>query len=357
MTRNENIEKALQEMGIQSLTPMQKEVCETVLAGKDIVLLSPTGSGKSLAYLLPYLQTVALQEKKKHFPTCLILTPTRELALQTSRVIRSVLKYTEGIRTSVLTGGVDIQRQIQSFKNGSDIVVATPKRLLDHIRRHTFKSQMLQYVVIDEADEMLKMGFVDDVKKVINALPTHQTLLCSATGANELTSFLTSPSILTYRSGEKLQQNTQVTFIKLHENQKLDCLKTLLKNKLKTVVFTNTKKTCAFVKEHLPQAKAIYSGTDMQERKKTLDAFINDEFSVLVATDVFSRGMDIPSVLQVILFDYPDHTDNLIHRLGRTSRKMTRGKAYVFVTKGDWVPYDCLSELLPYAAIQKTTFR
>lgn len=331
---------ALADMHITSFSEVQTTIPDA-LAGKDLLIQSPTGSGKTLAYLIPIVERLMPQGKGKHFPDALILVPTRELALQTADTARKLLAHTEGFRTAVLTGGEDIQKQIRSFSKGADIVIATPARLLDHLRRHTFKPKLCSTLVLDEADVMLSMGFIEDVRNVIAALPGHQTLLYSATLSDEVrelsTSIQNEPVSYTFGASKLLVQNTPVTAVVVAKEQKLDVLWKLLKEPEQTLLFVNTRKTCAFVsselsKHHIP-CLALYSGLDPRIRKQHMEQFRNGSCKILVATDVASRGIDIPSVKRIILYDFPDEAESLIHRIGRTSRANTKGEAFLLLTE------------------------
>lgn len=336
---SEETRTALARMHIEELSEVQTTIPE-VLEGKDLCIQSPTGSGKTLAYLLPIVERLVPQGKGKHLPQALILMPTRELALQTGDTARSLLSTREGFRTAVLTGGTDMQAQIRSFARGADIVIATPARLKDHIRRHTFKPQNCHVLVLDEADVMLSMGFREDVEQIIVVLPDHQTLLYSATMNEEVKDLSCrlqkEPQFLQFGTSSLLKQETPITVIQVEEHHKLDALFRLLKTEKQTLVFVNTRKTCAFVtaeltKNHIP-CLALYSGLDPKIRKHHMEDFRTGKCQLLIATDVASRGIDIPSIARIISYDYPDQKENLIHRIGRTSRANTHGEAFLFIT-------------------------
>lgn len=308
------------------------------MEGKDLFVQAPTGSGKTLAYVLPILENLEIQGKGKHFPKALILVPTRELALQVSSVIRDVLFYTEGIRTAVLTGGTDIQAQIKSFSKGADIVIATPARLKDHLRRHTFKPKMCTTLVLDEADEMLMRGFAEDVMDIVSQLPPHQTLLYSATVNESVETFRqqlqNDPIHIRIDSSAVLHQNIKENLIMVKEEKKPDALCRILGSS-QTIVFCNTVKTCTFVYSFLRKkgysCAALYSAMEQKDRKNTVRSFRSQEIQILIATDIAARGMDIPSVEVVVNYDFPDQDASLIHRIGRTARANHTGTAYTFI--------------------------
>lgn len=330
----EPLQKALAAMHIVSFARVQ-DTMKDVLDGRDLLVNAPTGSGKTLAYLLPLLQKMKSQGKGRHLPHALILVPTRELAVQTAATARKLLSYEEGIRTAVLTGGVDMQAQIRSFHHGADLVIGTPARIKDHLRRHTLKTQEMESVVLDECDVMLSMGFVQDVMDILNDLPVHQTLLYSATFTPAVLSLShqiqKDPIQVTVKHDEAMAQHIAIHALITPENRKLDALKNILRAK-HALVFCNTRKTCAFVADHLPQAKAIHSEMDMKERKEIMADFRTGTLPVLVATDVAARGIDIPFVSLVICYDLPDDDDSLIHRVGRASRDGRQSDAWIFLT-------------------------
>lgn len=328
-------------MGITDFTRVQKEVIPHACSREDIFAISPTGSGKTYAYLLPVLEEIELQGKGKHFPRALILAPTRELALQITSVIRSLLEKREGIRTALLTGGVDMQKQIRSFHQGADIVVGTPSRVKDHLRRHTFKPKMCDMLIIDEADEMLKMGFLEDIQDILKYLPDHQTMLFSATFTEETRSLaslmLKDPFISLIEEEKLLNQDIQTKIVHVSEDHKLEALEKIIrKTDSQILVFANTRKTCDFITSFLQKRQysidTIHSEMDYAKRKKIMESFRNHDLKILCATDVAARGIDIPSVETAILYDMPDTKEQYLHRIGRTARAFHSGKAYIFLT-------------------------
>lgn len=334
------VQQALAAMHIEKLSEVQQYI-PAFQSGKDFLIQSPTGSGKTLAYMLPIVERLMPQGKGKHFPQALILVPTRELALQTADTARKLLSTQEGIRTAVLTGGVDIQVQIKAFSKGADIVIATPARLLDHIRRHTFKPKQCTMLVLDEADVMLSMGFEEDVRKCITCLPEHQTLLCSATYTPKIEllskNIQTEPEKIVIKHSEMLMQRTAFSFIYTPEKKKLDVLLKSLKSSYKQcLIFANTKASVAFLAKFLQNngicAGALHSEVEGAERRKILRAFQTGKLKVLTATDVAERGIDIPCIDLLINYDLPDSDTTLLHRCGRTSRANTQGRCEIYIT-------------------------
>lgn len=331
---------ALENMHISSFTNVQEKVIPYACAHRDILAISPTGSGKTLAYLLPVLEQIEVQGKGKHFPRALILTPTRELALQITHVIRRLLEKREGIRTALLTGGIDMQKQIRSFHQGADIIVGTPSRVKDHLRRHTFKPKMCDILVIDEADEMLKMGFREDIQDICGSLGEHQTMLFSATFTRDTeqlaSGMLNDPFVCRIEEETLLKQHIETKIIYVEEKNKIDALEKIVKNrKGQILVFANTRKTCDFISMIMQKKNCsidtIHSEMDYALRKKIMESFRNHDLKILCATGVAARGIDIPSVETVILYDLPDTKEEYTHRIGRTARAFHSGNAYVFL--------------------------
>ncbi len=341
-------EETMSELNFTQFTKIQEQVIPHACMNEDIYALAPTGSGKTYAYLLPILERIELQGKGKHFPRCLILAPTRELCIQITHVIRDLLKHREGIRTALLTGGYDIQKQIKSFKNGADIVVGTPSRVSDHLRRHTFKTKSCDMIVLDEADMMLSMGFEEDVKQCLTYFKEHQTMLFSATETKQTkqlaSQILNDPFICKIQEDDYKKQDITVHIIQTKEQNKIDVLTKLLnKEQKQCILFCNTRKTCDFITELFQKRKisidTIHSEMDYSNRKQIMDSFRNKSLQVLCATDVASRGIDIPNVDTVIMYDIADTEEQLIHRIGRCSRDGKKSNAYVFLTRNDKV-YD-----------------
>ena len=353
----EEYRQALHRLHYKTFTDVQKQVIPSALDGKDVFVHAPAGSGKTLAYVLPVLNSLVLQGKGKHMPKALILCPTRELCMQVASVIRNLLLHIEGYRTIVLTGGVDMKVQIRSSRNGADIVVGTPSRVLDHIHRHTLKPKSIETLVLDEADEMLQMGFIEDVQSIISALPDHQTLVLSATWQDNLkalcTSILKEPVNVHIEQETVIPLHRKVHLIQTDEGHKLNrCAQILEKAHRSTIIFTNRKATADFVCNNM-QSKgfscaSIHSDMNWHARKKIMEDFRNGTVHVLCATAVAQRGIDIPGVDTVILYDIPDTQEQLIHRTARTGRADHPGDAWLLCTKKEIhrYPYKKLFPLL-----------
>lgn len=336
----EPILKAVAEEGYTTPTPIQQQAIPLVLQQKDVLGCAQTGTGKTAAFAIPILQRLVAQKPLTPGIKVLILTPTRELAIQIDESFAAYGKYT-GIRTAVIFGGVSQLHQTNQLKSGVDVLVATPGRLLDLMQQGYVRLQQLQIFVLDEADRMLDMGFIHDVKKVIAKLPEkRQTLFFSATMPPEIQKLadvllknpvkvsVTPPS----STVDKIEQ--QLYFVGKQEKNGL--LLHLLENPaIETVlVFTRTKhgadKVVKLLQREQIMAAAIHGNKSQNARQKALNDFKNGSIRVLVATDIAARGIDIDELAHVINYDLPDVPETYVHRIGRTGRAGNAGKAISF---------------------------
>lgn len=346
-----NIQTALTEEGYENPTPIQEQAIPIILEGTDLVGCAQTGTGKTAAFAIPIINTlhriVGSASKKKYIRT-LVVTPTRELAIQIDESFNTYGKYTN-IRSMVIFGGVSQVPQVEQLKKGIDILIATPGRLLDLHKQGFIDLDHLHFLVLDEADQMLDMGFINDVKKIVKLTPDNrQTLLFSATmpmAIRELAdTFLTKPKYVSVdpvsSTAEKVNQ--KVYFVGKEDKRKL--LYHIIRNdKIENVlVFTRTKHGADNVVKALKKndvtAEAIHGDKSQNARQRVLDAFKNKEISVLVATDIAARGIDIESLPYVINFDIPNISETYVHRIGRTGRAGNSGLAISFCAK-DEQPY------------------
>lgn len=346
-----NIQQALTEEGYENPTPIQEQAIPIIMEGTDLVGCAQTGTGKTAAFAIPILnllhRIVGSSKKVKHIRT-LIVTPTRELAIQIGESFNTYGKYTN-IRTLVIFGGVNQTPQVDQLKKGVDVLVATPGRLLDLHKQGFIDLHHMHHLVLDEADQMLDMGFINDVKKIIKLTPDNrQTLLFSATmplAIRELAdTFLTQPKYVSVApissTAETVQQ--KVYFVEKEDKRKL--LYHIIRNdKLSNVlVFARTKHGADNVVKALKKnginAEAIHGDKSQSARQRVLDGFKNKEVSVLVATDIAARGIDIEQLPFVINFDLPNIPETYVHRIGRTGRAGNTGLALSFCGK-DEKPY------------------
>jgi ATP-dependent RNA helicase RhlE len=337
------VQKALDEEGYTIPTPIQQQAIPIILERKDILGCAQTGTGKTAAYAVPILQI--LHEEKplgrdKRPISSLVLTPTRELAVQISESFSSYGKHT-GLRNVVVYGGVPQQRQTDKLRKGADILIATPGRLLDLMNQKYINLQNIKILVLDEADRMLDMGFINDIKKIISAIPAkRQTLFFSATMPSSILklagSILTNP-VRVEISPEKLTVDAikQGLYYVSKQNKK-DLLIHLLKDSSinSALVFTRTKHVADKVEKFLNSAKiyaeAIHGNKSQNARQRALNNFKAKKTRVLVATDIAARGIDVEELSHVINYEMPDQSENYIHRIGRTGRAGLSGVAISF---------------------------
>lgn len=332
--------KALDTQGYTTPTPIQKQAIPLVLQGKDILGVAQTGTGKTAAFGIPLLQILDEKNNSKKGIKALILTPTRELAIQIDESLAAYGKYTK-LSHSVIFGGVSQVNQVSKLKRGVDILVATPGRLLDLMNQGFINLRQLEIFVLDEADRMLDMGFIHDVKKVIKVLPEkRQTLFFSATMPEEIQSLakimLKNPSKIEVTppssTVDKIQQ--RIYFTNKPDKRKL-LLHLLETNGISTaLVFTRTKHGADKVARFLDKAKiksaAIHGNKSQNSRQNALKNFKNGNLNVLVATDIAARGIDIDELKHVFNFDLPNVPETYVHRIGRTGRAGNEGMAISF---------------------------
>jgi ATP-dependent RNA helicase RhlE len=343
-----NIQESLLELGYEKPTPIQEQAIPEVLAERDLVACAQTGTGKTAAFAIPIIQLihqiVGSAKKVKKIRT-LVITPTRELAIQIGENFNTYAKYTN-IKTLVIFGGVNQVPQVDQLKRGIDVLVATPGRLLDLYKQGYIDLNHMHQLVLDEADQMLDMGFINDVKKIIKLTPDNrQTLLFSATmpiAIRELAdSFLKDPKYVTVApvssTAEKVAQ--KVYFV--DKTEKRNLLYHLIKNDNieNVLVFTRTKhgadNIVKALKKQGVESGAIHGDKSQNSRQRVLESFKNKEIPVLVATDIAARGIDIDSLPFVINFDIPNISETYVHRIGRTGRAGNSGLAISFCAKDE----------------------
>ena len=346
-----NIQQALTEEGYENPTPIQEQAIPIILEGTDLVGCAQTGTGKTAAFAIPilnYLHKLSGSSGKQKTIRTLVVTPTRELAIQIDESFNTYGKYTN-IRSMVVFGGVNQASQVEQLKKGVDILIATPGRLLDLHKQGFISLNALHFLVLDEADQMLDMGFINDVKKIVKLTPDNrQTLLFSATmpmAIRELAdTFLTKPKYVsdTPVSSTAETVNQKIYFVGKEDKRKL--LYHIIRNDNinNVLVFTRTKhgadNVVKALKKNNVTAEAIHGDKSQNARQRVLESFKNKEISVLVATDIAARGIDIESLPYVINFDLPNIPESYVHRIGRTGRAGNTGLAISFCAK-DELPY------------------
>ena len=339
--------KALTESGYTKPTPIQAQAIPVALAGGDLMAGAQTGTGKTAAFALPVLQKLlplasASASPAKHPVRALILTPTRELAIQVEESVKAYAKHTS-LRSLVVYGGVDIKTQTPHLKTGVEVLVATPGRLLDHIEQKTIQLNQVQILVLDEADRMLDMGFMPDLKRILALLPKQrQNLMFSATFSNDIKKladeFLTKPQLIEVARSNATNDNVTQKVYEVAQSDKEALLIQLLKaaNASQVIIFTKTKITASRLSRSLARegiaADAIHGDKTQQERIKALDGFKAGTITALVATDVAARGLDISELPMVINYEIPSAPEDYVHRIGRTGRAGALGIAISFVS-------------------------
>ena len=342
--------RAVTESGYTAMTPIQAKAIPLVLAGRDVMGAAQTGTGKTAAFSLPLLQKMMKHETASMSPArhpvrALVLTPTRELADQVANNVKTYAKHTQ-LRSMVVFGGIDMKPQTAELKKGVEVLIATPGRLLDHIEAKNCVLNQVEYVVLDEADRMLDIGFLPDLQRILSYLPkTRQTLLFSATFSPEIRklaqSYLQDPITVEVARANATATNVEQRFYSVNEDDKRAVVMQLLKTRAlsQAIVFVNSKLGAArlartFEREGLKTA-ALHGDKSQDERLKSLAAFKRGEVELLVATDVAARGLDIADLPAVFNFDVPFNAEDYIHRIGRTGRAGASGLAVTLVDRDD----------------------
>ncbi|HNW02475.1 MAG TPA: DEAD/DEAH box helicase [Burkholderiaceae bacterium] len=344
------LSRAVAELGYESMTPIQAQAIPVVLQGRDVMGAAQTGTGKTAAFSLPLLQRMLKHENASTSPArhpvrALVLLPTRELADQVAQAVKAYAKHTQ-LRTAVVFGGMDMKPQTLELKKGVEVLVATPGRLLDHIEAKTAVLNQVEYVVLDEADRMLDIGFLPDLQRILSYLPKQRTtLLFSATFSPEIkrlaNSYLQDPVTIEVARSNATASTVEQHFYSVGDDDKRRALHQILKDRgmKQAFVFVNSKLGCARLARSLEReglkTTALHGDKSQDERLKALDSFKKGEVDLLVCTDVAARGLDIKDVPAVFNFDVPFNAEDYVHRIGRTGRAGAEGLAVTFVSKSD----------------------
>lgn len=332
------LQKSLSNMGFEEPTPIQAQAIPIALQGRDMIGQAQTGTGKTTAFGVPLLEKVTIDGGIQG----VVVAPTRELAVQVAEELNRIGQV-KGIRTLPIYGGQDINRQIRSLKNKPQIIAATPGRLIDHLDRKTIRLNNIKMVVLDEADEMLNMGFIEDIERILSDVPEErQTLLFSATMPKRIQTlaekFMENPELVKVKAKEMTVTNIEQFYLEVHEKQKFDVLTSLLdiESPELAIVFGRTKKRVDEVVEGLIKrgysAEGIHGDIPQSKRDQVIRRFKDSTIEIMVATDVAARGLDISGVSHVYNFDIPQDPESYVHRIGRTGRAGKKGLAYTFVT-------------------------
>ena len=343
--------RAVADSGYTAMTPIQAKAIPLVLAGRDVMGAAQTGTGKTAAFSIPLLQKMMKHETASMSPArhpvrALVLTPTRELADQVANNVKTYAKHTQ-LRSMVVFGGIDMKPQTAELKKGVEVLIATPGRLLDHIEAKNCVLNQVEYVVLDEADRMLDIGFLPDLQRILSYLPkgNRQTLLFSATFSPEIRklaqSYLQDPITVEVARANATATNVEQRFYAADEDDKRAVVRQLIKTRglTQAIVFVNSKLGAArlarsFEREGMKTA-ALHGDKSQDERLKSLEAFKRGEVELLVATDVAARGLDIADLPAVFNFDVPYNAEDYVHRIGRTGRAGASGLAVTLVDRDD----------------------
>jgi ATP-dependent RNA helicase DeaD len=331
--------KAVAEMGFEEPTPIQEKTIPPALAGKDIIGQAQTGTGKTAAFGLPMIETMS---SEREYIKGLVITPTRELAIQVAEELNRIGQF-KGIRALPIYGGQDIDRQIRALKNRPQIIVGTPGRLMDHMRRKTVRLERIQTVILDEADEMLSMGFIEDIENILQEVPDkRQTMLFSATMPKTILNlaqrYMNDPEFIRMKTAEVTVPLTEQYYYEVQEKQKFDTLCRLLDIHAPelAIIFGRTKRRVDELNEALSKrgysAEGIHGDLTQARRDSVMRNFREGSTELLVATDVAARGLDINNVTHVYNFDIPQDPESYVHRIGRTGRAGKEGLAITLVT-------------------------
>ena len=344
MKLSKEVIKAVSDMGFEEFSPIQKSSIPLLLEGRDVIGQAQTGTGKTAAFGIPIIEKVNPRINKVQ---ALVLCPTRELSIQVSEEISNLSKYKKNIRVMPIYGGQPIERQLRGLKQGIQIVIGTPGRVMDHMRRGSLKLNNLNFFVLDEADEMFDMGFRQDIEMILEDVPEErQSLFFSATMAKEIMDFAkkyqNNPEVVKVVNKELTVPKVKQVYLELRNDIKTEILSRLLdiKNPRLTVVFCNTKKKVDELTSELQSrgyfADGLHGDLKQNQRDTVMDKFRNNTIDILVATDVAARGIDVDDVDMVVNYDMPQDNEYYVHRIGRTARAGRTGTAISFVTSREY---------------------
>ncbi len=340
---SDEIKNAMEDMGFSKLTPIQRMAIPDILRGLDVTAQAQTGSGKTIAFAIPILENVFIDDKS---PQAIVLCPTRELCLQVAGEIEKVGSKIKKLKVLAVYGGQPIGKQTRVLKKGVHVIVGTPGRVIDHVERGNLDLTGIERIVLDEADEMLDMGFRDDIERIIgDARYRKQTLMFSATIPKEIRqiaeNYQNTPKFIRVSNKRKnIPKITQHAFETNHKYKFKDLTRLFILYDIKSaLIFSNTKKGVDFIYKNLKKegfsVESIHGDMTQKVRDKVMNKFRNGNVSFLVATDVAARGLDISNLKFIINYDVPQNTDDYIHRIGRTARAGKSGYALTLVSKED----------------------
>lgn len=332
--------RALDELGYEKPTPIQSESIHPLMEGKDILGQAQTGTGKTGAFALPLLNSI---DPTTNAPQILVLAPTRELAVQVAEAFGSYSKFMKGLHVLPIYGGQSMQQQLNALRRGPQIIVGTPGRVMDHMRRGTLKLATLKAMVLDEADEMLKMGFIDDIEWILEHTPKERQLaLFSATMPEQIkrvaNKYLDNPVHIKIASSQTTVESIEQRFVQVSQHNKLEALVRVLEveNTEGIIIFVRTRNSCVELAEKLEArgyaSSPLHGDMNQQARERAVEQLKRGKLDILIATDVAARGLDVERIGHVVNYDIPYDTEAYVHRIGRTGRAGRNGMAILFVT-------------------------
>ena len=337
---SEALLRSLDELGYENPTPIQAASIEPLMAGKDILGQAQTGTGKTGAFALPLLSNV---DSSLNAPQILVLAPTRELAVQVAEAFGSYAKFMKGFHVLPIYGGQSMQQQLSALKRGPQVIVGTPGRVMDHMRRGTLKLDTLKALVLDEADEMLKMGFVDDIEWILDHTPkTRQLALFSATMPEQIkriaNKHLNNAINISIAASHTTVASIEQRFVQVSQHNKLEALVRVLEveNTEGIIIFVRTRNSCVELAEKLEArgyaSSPLHGDMNQQARERAVEQLKNGKLDIIIATDVAARGLDVERIGHVVNYDIPYDSEAYVHRIGRTGRAGRTGMAILFVT-------------------------
>jgi len=358
---DDSLMEGIEAMGYVTATPVQEQVIPLLLQNRDIIAFAQTGTGKTASFLLPIIEKLLTEHHEGHKINAMIIVPTRELAIQISQVLEGISYFTSVSSIAVYGGGDGalFATEKKALTSGADIVICTPGRMISHLKMGYVKLDKLRYLVLDEADRMLDMGFYEDIMSIVAHMPANrQNLLFSATMPPQIrkmaNTILKNPAEVAIAISKPPEQIVQAAYI-VYDAQKIPLVKYVLNQKQfdSVLIFCSSKLNVKQLTEELKKAKfaveQIHSDLEQSKREQALIDFKNKKLKILVATDILSRGIDIEDIDLVINYDVPNDGEDYVHRIGRTARAATTGTAYTFIADKEQGKFQRIEKLLGHA--------
>lgn len=354
-----SVMEGIEAMGFETPTPVQEQAIPSILEGKDVIGCAQTGTGKTAAFVLPILSKLTALPVKLNYTSTLVIVPTRELAIQIDQQIEGFGYFAPASSIAVYGGNdsANWDKQRVAIQNGSDFIIATPGRLIQHLRMGYVSLKRVEHLILDEADRMLDMGFFEDIMEIVKELPAkRQTLMFSATMPPDIRKLakkiLHNPLEINISVSKPAENVLQAAYV-VEDNQKIQLLSHLLKGKdhvKSAIIFASTKTKVKSIEKSLSReglpVMAIHSDLEQKEREEVLRLFKNRKFQLLVATDIISRGIDIEDIDLIVNFDVPHDPEDYVHRVGRTARAQADGVALSFINQKERLTFKRIEEFL-----------